>query len=341
MKPRTNIIIAVGFVAAALTLGTAPEAAASGPARPGEPLQFVMDSDYNGKHVPFFVARDKGFFEKNGLKVRLIRGSDSLATASSVERVKHEYGYGDFISATRVMGQGVLNRAIGAGQARQDVGYIFLESSGIRNAKDLEGKRFGTYPGDVGRILLPALAAAAGFDDRKVDLSLTRSGMRTRALLERRIDFMTAARGSTIPEITITAKRHGKKAGYLLFRDLGLETYGHVLQTKEDRIKKQPDQVRKFVTAVFDAWAWSIKNPKEALEIFMKANPGHDREIVQAQMQDALSDIQDRELRQHGLGYMKEDLAKKSVALANKYFKLSPAVDYRMTYTNQFIGNNR
>jgi hypothetical protein len=31
---------------------------------------------------------------------------------------------------------------------------------------------------------------------------------------------------------------------------------------------------------------------------------------------------------------------KKSVEIANKYFKLSPGVDYKTTYTNQFIKKN-
>jgi hypothetical protein len=31
---------------------------------------------------------------------------------------------------------------------------------------------------------------------------------------------------------------------------------------------------------------------------------------------------------------------KKSVEIANKYFKLSPAVDYKTTYVNQFIRKN-
>ncbi len=41
-----------------------------------------------------------------------------------------------------------------------------------------------------------------------------------------------------------------------------------------------------------------------------------------------------------GLGYMKESMVRKSVATANKHFKLSPQVDYKKVYTNQFIRPN-
>ena len=71
--------------------------------------------------------------------------------------------------------------------------------------------------------------------------------------------------------------------------------------------------------------------------MFLKANPEKDREISKAQIAQGLSDVQDPATKSKGLGYRKESLVKKSVAIANKYFKLSPPVDYKVTFTNRFI----
>jgi NitT/TauT family transport system substrate-binding protein len=151
---------------------------------------------------------------------------------------------------------------------------------------------------------------------------------------------MSGTNGSSIQRMAVLGKRQGKNVKYLFFRDLGLETYGHVLQAREDRIKNNPDQVQRVVSAVFDAWAWALKNRKEAFEIFMKANPQKDRDISLAQMEAGLDDVKDPETQQRGLGYMKESMMKKSVEIANQYFKLSPPVDYKATYSNQFIKKN-
>ena len=164
--------------------------------------------------------------------------------------------------------------------------------------------------------------------------------MRTPALFEGKIDIMSGTNGSSIQRMAVLGKREGKSVKYLFFSDMGLETYGHVLQAREDRIKNSPDQVQRVVAAVFDAWAWSLKNRKEAFEIFMKANPQKDREISLAQMEAGLDDVVDQQTKEQGLGYMKESMMKKSVEIANKYFKLSPAVDYKTTYVNQFIRKN-
>ena len=312
-----------------------------GPQHPAaEQVTVQLDWIIGGKHVPFYVARDKGFFKDKGLEVKFLAGNGSLQPAQFVDTKQADYGYGDLPTAIQVMGKSGKNRAIGVGMVFQGGGYIFLEESGIKTPKDLEGKSYGTTPSDFGYILLPALAAAAGFDHKKVVIKTMEPAVRTPALLERKIDFIAGARGSSIPRMAVIGNREGKKIRFLFFKDMGLNTYGHVLQTQEERIKNNPDQVRRFVAAVFDAWAWSIKNPNEALELFMKANPQTDREITWAEMQDGLNDIQDLETKQYGLGYMKESMMKQSTEIANKYFGLSPAIDYKITFTNQFIKKN-
>ena len=303
-------------------------------------IKFQLDWIIEGKHVPFFVARDRGFFKKNNLEVTLLEGKGSANSATFVDVGQAEYSYGDFLTAVQVISKGGKNRALGIGMAFNGGALIFLESSGIKTARDLEGKSFGTNPGDFAYVLLPAIAAASKFDHSKVVIKTMEPAVRTPALFEGRIDFMSGTNGSSIQRMAILGKKQGKQIKYLFFKDLGLETYGHVLQAREDRIKNNPDHVKRFVTAVFDAWAWSLKNPKEAFEIFMKANPQNDRDISLAQMEAGLDDVVDAASKERGLGYMTDAMMKRSVDIANKYFELSPAVDYKMTYTNQFILKN-
>jgi NitT/TauT family transport system substrate-binding protein len=302
-----------------------------------EEIKVQLDWILGGKHVPFFVARDRGYFKGKGLDVRLLEGRGSLQPAQFVDTKQADYGYGDLVTAIEVMAKGGRNRAIGTGMVFQGGGYIFLEESGIKVPKDLEGKSFGTTPGDFGQVLLPALGAAAGFDHTKVIIKNIDAAVRTPAFFERKIDFLAGARGSSVPRMAIVAKRQNKKIGYLFFKDMGINSYGHVIQVHEERIKSNPDQIQRFMAALMDAWDWSIKNPQQALETFMTANPEKDREITSAEMQDGLGDIQDPETKQFGLGYMKEAMMKRSAELANKYAGLEKPVSYQMIYTNQFI----
>lgn len=304
-----------------------------------EQVKFRMDWIIEGKYVPFYVARDRGFFAKHGLDVALIEGRGSLQSATMVDAKQIEYSYGDFVTAVQVMSKGGKNRAIAVGMRDNAGGYIFLKSSGIKAPKDLEGKRFGTNPADFGSVLLPAVAAASGIDEKKIIIRTMEPAVRTPALFEGRIDFIAGANGSSIQRMAVLGKRQGKEVGYLFFKDMGLKAYGHVFQAHEDLIKKNPDQVRRFVTAIFEAWAWCAKNPTEALEIFLKANPQKERDISLPQMEATLADAMDAETKEHGLGYFGEAKTKASVDVANRYLALSPPVNYKITYTNQFVRN--
>lgn len=322
---------------AALLLASAALVSPARGAAATEEIKVQLDWILGGKHVPFFVARDRGHFRGKGLEVRLLEGRGSLQPAQFVDTKQADYGYGDLITAIEVMAKGGKNRAIGTGMVFQGGGYIFLEESGIKVPKDLEGKNFGTTPGDFGQVLLPALGAVAKFDHTKVIIKNIDAAVRTPAFFERKIDFLAGARGSSVPRMAVIAKRQNKKIGYLFFRDMGINSYGHVIQVHEERLKNNPDQIKRFMAALMDAWEWSIKNPQQALDIFMNANPEKDREITAAEMQDGLGDILDPETKEFGLGYMKEAMMKRSADLANKYAGLDKPIEYKMIYTNQFI----
>ncbi|MBI2360289.1 MAG: hypothetical protein HYV04_15555, partial [Deltaproteobacteria bacterium] len=60
-------------------------------------------------------------------------------------------------------------------------------------------------------------------------------------------------------------------------------------------------------------------------------------EIISAQMEASLDSVKESATKEHGLGYFEEAMVKASVEVANKYLELSPAVDYKITYTNQFV----
>jgi len=330
MKQLKNVVLTMVATLAFLIV--------AGPAMAADDkVTFQFDWLYGGKHVAFFVARDKGYFKKHGLDVKFIEGKGSLKAAMFVDTGQADYSYGDFVTAIRVMAKGGKNRAIGVGQVFNGGAFIFMESSGIKTPKDLEGKRFGTSAASFGNVLLPAMANAGGFDEAKIVKRMMKPAVRTPALLEGKIDFMGGIRGSSVPKMAVIAKKNNRKVGYLYFKDMGLETYGHVVQTNEDRIKNNPEQVQRMVKAIFQAWGWANEHPKEAFEIFMKANPHKDREIAWAQTEQGLADSMDAATKKHGLGYMQPSIVEKSVGLTNKYFKLPAPVDWKKTYTDKFI----
>jgi NitT/TauT family transport system substrate-binding protein len=187
-----------------------------------EQVRLLMDWLYEGKHIPFFVARERGFFDKHGLAVTMLEGKGSGEAATFVDVGKVDYSYGDLLTAIQVMAKGGRNRAIGVGMVVNGGGFIFLESSGIKTPKDLEGKRFGTNPGDFGSALLPAVAAASGVDMAKIIIKTMEPAVRTPALLEGAIDFMSGANGSSYSGWQSWARGKGNRSAICSSRIWGL-----------------------------------------------------------------------------------------------------------------------
>ena len=331
--------IGAGLVAVLATVvfswGLTPQPAAAAKER-----KIILDWIYGGKHAPFFVARDKGFWKKAGVNVKILQGRGSGKAAAWIDTKKVDYSYGDFATMLKVVQKGGNNLAVGAVHVYQTGCYMSFASTGIKKPKDLEGKRYGGPPADFGRTLMPAMAGAMGFDMKKVIFKTMKPAVRTPALFKNKIDFISGTRGSSCPRMRIHAERKGRKISFLYFKDMGLESYGHVIQIHRDRLKNNSKEIQAVVGGLFDAFAWTIKNPKGGYNVYIKANPTKDKEISRVQIAEALEDVQDTEVMAKGLGYMKESMVKKSVATANKYFKLSPPVDYTKTYTNRFIRPN-
>src|ERR1700719_3100572 len=66
------------------------------PARAVDQVSVQLDWVVRGNHAMFFVARDKGYFEKNGITVSAIRkGTGSVDALRLVANGNADFGFGD------------------------------------------------------------------------------------------------------------------------------------------------------------------------------------------------------------------------------------------------------
>ncbi|MBI3001377.1 MAG: ABC transporter substrate-binding protein, partial [Deltaproteobacteria bacterium] len=103
MRFRIAVIGLAGILTAAFILAFGPKVMAA------DQVKFRMDWIIGGQYVPFYVARDKGFFQKHGLDVTLMEGRGSLQSATMVDAKQVDYSFGDFVTAVQVMSKGGKN----------------------------------------------------------------------------------------------------------------------------------------------------------------------------------------------------------------------------------------
>ncbi|MBI4760698.1 MAG: ABC transporter substrate-binding protein [Chloroflexota bacterium] len=242
-------------------------------------------------NLPFvgaYVAKEKGFFEQNGLDVTiehspgkgehvqlLVAGTVQVTTMDAATVLQRRADPGLPVVSIALIGQ------------RGQQAFAALKESGIATPKDWEGKTVGykgTPPPD-----LYALLAAAGADVNKVNL--VNVGFDPRVLTEKQVDVYPLFK-SNEPYLL---QSWGSEITLWDAADYGVPTLGLTYVASEDYIQSHASELTRFLRAALQGIAYAEAHPDEAVEIVMKyagpeTDPAHMKYMLEAELKDAQSE---------------------------------------------------
>jgi NitT/TauT family transport system substrate-binding protein len=119
-------------------------------------------------HAKFFVAKEKGFFDQEGVKVELIQFANSADGISALRAKKLDIGAFGTTAPLVHIAKGADLRIIG-GVMGEDAALITTQEKGvkIKTVKDLKGKKIATVRLASGDAVLRGALHRAGLDWRK------------------------------------------------------------------------------------------------------------------------------------------------------------------------------
>ena len=326
--------IAVAVLSATLVITSfALEAVAAQPTAGNIRMDFII----GGKHAPWYVALDKGFYAKRGLAASIQAGTGSADTVRTIAAGGADFGFADISTAIVARSRGTGVQAVG------QLGYVgatimWREESPIKTIKDLQGKSLAISPGQAQWFLMPAYCRINGIDFKSIKIQETAAPIQPAALATKKADFIIMFRGSNDEVAELAASKVGIKLKRVFMKDTGLDIYGSGLVVKEDDIKKRPDLVRAYVEGTMEGLRYTRDNQEEALQILLKHKPELDQALTTVQLKNALYEVMlPPESVQSGLGYMKPDIMDKTVRITNEYFDVARKVTSQEVFTNQFI----
>jgi NitT/TauT family transport system substrate-binding protein len=296
-----------------------------------------LDFIIGGKHAPWFVALEKGFYAKRGLTATIQAGSGSADTVRAIAAGGADFGFADMSTAivARTRGTPVLTVA--------QFGYVpatimWREDTAIKKLKDLEGKSWAISPGQAQWYLMPAYCRINKIDFKSIKIQETAAPIQPAALVAKRTDFIVMYRASNDEVAELAATKQGMKLNRIFMKDTGLDIYGTGLIVKEDDIKQRPDLVRAYVEGTMEGLRYTRDHQEEALQILLKQKPELDLALTTLQLKNALYEVFiPPESVQSGLGFMKPDIMDKTVRITNEYFDVGRKVTAAEVFTNRFI----
>ena len=301
------------------------------------PANIRMEFIIGGKHAPWYVALEKGFYAKRGLAATIQAGSGSADTVRNIAAGGADFGFADISTAIVARSRGTGVQVVG------QLGYVaatilWREDSGIKGIKDLQGKSWAISPGQAQWFLMPAYSRINGIDFKSIRIQETAAPIQPAALATKKADFIIMFRASNDEVAELAASKVGSKLNRVFMKDTGLDIYGSGLVAKEEDIKKRPDFVRAYVEGTMEGLRYTRDNQEEALQILLKQKPELDKALATLQLRNALYEVMlPPESVQSGLGYMKRDIMEKTVRVTNEYFDVARKVTSKEVFTNQFI----
>lgn len=336
-KKDKNIVkkIAAGFLAVTLgatMVGCVPKDEKKGYSSDLKKITVVLDYTPNTNHTGLYVAKDNGYYKEQGLDVDIVQPPENgAATLVATDKADFGVSYQEEITYARTAKDILPIKAIAAVIQHNTSGFASPVDKNIKSPKDFEGKTYGGWGAEAERAVIKSVMEQDGADFSKlkvVDIGTDDFLTATK----KNIDFAWVFEGWTV----IEAKLHNQELNYIPVNSLNknLDYYTPVIMTSDNKIKNDPELVKKFMAATAKGYQFAIDNPDKSAEILMKNAPELDKKLVVESQKFLSKKYKDDAPR---WGVMKDEVWKnyadfmKSNNLIEKDLKLEDA------FTNEFL----
>ena len=216
-----------------------------------------------------YTGTGKGYFSNNHLAVTIVNNpGGSAAAITAVAAGRTDFGVADIptlMHMSEVQSNLTNVRVIGTFYQAEPFAILFLNNSGIKTPKDLEGKTIGTFQGSPVQAFCPLFAKNAGFNASAVQIQYMSVQTEYSALLTGKvnaIELYTSDYWALEPQ----ALKQGLSVSYFAYYNYGFEAYGLSIITSTNMINSNPTVVSEFVKAFYQSEQYAITNPQFAVK---------------------------------------------------------------------------
>lgn len=304
---------------AALALAGASGSALSAQ-NPLQKVTFLTNYVFLGRHAPFFVGLEKGFYLEAGFDVDIAPSTGSGFVISAIEGGKADFGIAEAAPVVQAVAKGARVQAFGVYMDESPSGLASLEPYPTPGA--LVGRTIAASLTDSARVVLPVVFHLKGLDPSTVSWTASDPSTYFPLLIQERADLVTASIDSDVPTFRRVAGPMGKTIHFSAFADWGYDVFGYFLVTQRERIASRPEEVRAFAAATARSVAYAVEHPEEAVRILVKHNPTLDYDLMLAHWRESIPRIETAYVKEHGYGVATAKRLERSIDLVTQAFQL-------------------
>jgi putative hydroxymethylpyrimidine transport system substrate-binding protein len=270
-------LVAAATAASFLLVGLASPAAAQ------EKVRLLLDWFVNPDHAALVIARERGFFAKQGLDVELIAPADPNAPPKLVAAGQAEYAVSYQPTLQMLVAEGLPLVRVGVLVAQPLNSLVALENGPIKTIADFKGRKIGYSIAGFEEALLSAMLETAGLTLKDVPLVNVNFALTT-ALMGKQVDGVIGAfRNFELNDLALH-----RAAGRLWpVEQYGVPAYDElILVAGRDRL--DVPRTAKLLAALAEATAWLKANGEEAWGVFSRSGKELDSTLNRMAWKDTL-----------------------------------------------------
>jgi NitT/TauT family transport system substrate-binding protein len=245
-------------------------AAPLAPSRAADKATLLLNFYLYAEHAPFFLGKERGYFESEGIDLDIQEGRGSVPTVQAVAAGTATFGYADIASILKAADKGAPVVVIGVLLQKSPMAFISLAEKNIKTLQDLRGKTVALTPGDSLSQVLPLVLGKAGMKESDFTVIAGDNRAKLNAVINAQADVMLGY--SMDQNLKIAAATH-KPVTVLPFADYGVNLASTSIVAAKDTTEKHADLVARFMRAATHAVADAEKDPAAAVDAMLKASP--------------------------------------------------------------------
>ncbi|MCB0410444.1 MAG: ABC transporter substrate-binding protein [Flavobacteriales bacterium] len=268
-----------------------------------EVLNVRLKWQFQTQFAGYIVAKEKGFYQEEGLDVRLEPAGPDLKPYLTVASGSDDIGIGVPNQIITAQSNGVP--LISIAQMMQDSPFRFIikNKNRIDSLQQLKGKDVGIWMGgDEAEFVAMLKSVGMNIDD----VNIIPQDFSVAPFLE---DKYILSHVSVYNELNlIKANGYADKDSLQIFspKDYNSAILGDMLFCKKDYFEKNKDKITRFIQASILGWKYAKEHPNEAVDLVLKYNPELDKTHQLAQLNAALDLIFTGNSLTQGIGYIDE-----------------------------------
>jgi len=315
-----NLLKTLAFAGAfALAAGTAL-------AQQPTTIRFTLGWKTQGSDAAFFVARDKGYFAREGLNVVIDQGEGSGATVTRIMGGAYDAGFGDInaIIQNAASSPGLAPVMVFQMWTQPPFAVVARNASGIKTIKDFEGKTLGGAQGTPTTRLMPVFAKVNNLDLSKIKFTTMAPNLQEPMLIQGHMDAAMVFNITSYFNLVGLGQDPDKDYTWFPFGDFGMDLYSNGLMVSQKLLKENPRAVQGLVRAVSQATIDVGKDIGGAMESVKKFDQLVDIPVEQRRLRFAYEKLMiSAEAKEIGAGDVKDDRLARSIDMVVQGYGLT------------------